>query len=137
MTEVKEEKEIVRGFAGLIYGVLTPLNEIEKFKEKFAQSQVNILINASNLNYAAFIIIDRGTIDVKSIPNKPKENLKKKNAGWDAFLEMDASVFLKFSMDRLSLPGMAKLVLKREIKLKGLRKLLIMMQLMKILADPM
>jgi len=135
MTEVKEEKKMVRGFAGLIYAVLTPLNEKEKFKEKFAKTQVKILINASNLNYAALIIVNKGTIDVESIPNKPKENLEKKNAGWDAFLEMHASVFLAFSMKRLSLPGMAKLILKREVRVKGLRKLLAMMQMMKILTE--
>jgi hypothetical protein len=135
MTEVKEEKKMVRGFAGLIYAVLMPLNEKEKFKEKFAKTQVKILINASNLNYAALIIVDKGTIDVESIPNKPKENIKKKNAGWDAFLEMNAAVFLAFSMKRLSLPGMAKLILKREVRVKGLLKLLKLMQMMKILAE--
>ena len=135
MTEVKEEKKMVRGFAGLIYGVMMPLNEKEKFKKKFANSQVKILINASNLNYAALIIIDKGTVDVKSVPNKPKENLEKKNAGWDAFLEMSAATFLAFAMKRLSLPGMAKLVLKREVRLKGLRKLMALMQMMKILAE--
>ena len=135
MTEVKEEKKMVRGFAGLIYAVLTPLNEKQKFKEKFAKTHLKILINASNLNYAALITIDNGTIDVESIPNKPKENLEKKNAGWDAFIEMHAATFLAFSMKRLSLPGMVKLVLKREVRLKGLRKLLAMMQMMKILAE--
>ena len=135
MTEVKEEKKMVRGFAGLIYSVMIPLNEKEEFKKKFAKSQEKILINASNLNYAALIIIDQGTVDVESIPNKPKENLEKKNAGWDAFLEMNAAVFLAFAMKRLSLPGMAKLILKREVRVKGLRKLLAMMQMMKILAS--
>ena len=135
MTEVKEEKKIVRGFGGLIYSVMMPLNEKEKFKEKFANTQVKILINASNLNYAALIIVDKGTVDVESVPNKPKENLKKDNVGWDAYLEMNAATFLAFAMKRLSLPGMGKLVLKREVRLKGLRKLMIMMQMMKILAE--
>jgi len=135
MTEVKEEKKLVRGFGGLIYSVMIPLNEKEKFKEKFAESQLKILINASNLNYAALIIIDKGTVDVESVPNKPKENLKKENVGWDAFLEMDSGVFLAFAMKRLSLPGMGKLILKREVKVKGLRKLMVMMQMMKILAE--
>jgi len=135
MTEVKDEKKMVRGFAGLIHAILTPLNEKEKFKEKFANSQVKILINATNLNYAALIIIDKGTIDVKSIPNKPKENLNKDIVGWDAFLAMDAAIFLAFAMKKLSLPGMGILVLKREVKLKGLRKLIAMMQMMKILVE--
>ena len=135
MTEVKEEKKMVRGFAGLIYSVMMPLNEKEKFREKFAKTQLKIIINASNLNYAALMIIDKGTVDVQSIPNKPKENLSKDNVGWDAFLEMNAAVFLAFSMKRLSLPGMAKLVLKREVRLKGLRKLMALMQMMKILAE--
>ena len=135
MTEVKEEKKMVRGFAGLIYSVMMPLNEKEKFREKFAKTQLKIIINASNLNYAALMIIDKGTVDVQSVPNKPKENLSKDNVGWDAFLEMNAAVFLAFSMKRLSLPGMAKLVLKREVRLKGLRKLMALMQMMKILAE--
>ena len=135
MTEVKEEKKLVRGFAGLIHSVMMPLNEKEKFKEKFANSQVKILINASNLNYAALIIIDKGTVDVESVPNKPKENLKKDITGWDAYLEMNSAIFLAFAMNRLSLPGMGILVLKRKVKLKGLRKLMIMMQMMKILTE--
>lgn len=136
MVESKlEEKKLVRGFAGLLHTVLIPLNEKEKFRIKFADTQVKILINAYNVNYAALIIIDKGTVSVESIPNKPKENLKKDVIGWDAYLEMNTSVFLAFAMNRISLIGMVKLVLKREVKLKGLRKLLYLMQLMKILAE--
>ena len=135
MSETEMEKNEVRGFAQLINTVILPLNENEKFKEKFATKQVKIVINARNLRYAALIIIDNGTIRAEGIRNEPKENLDKKIVGWDAYFEMDSAVFLMFAMNRISLLGVMKLVIKKEVTLKGLRKLVYLMQVMKILTE--
>ncbi len=135
MTEIKTEKQEARGFAGLLKNVLMPVNDKEDFKKKFAKTRVKILVNAVNVNYAALINIDSGTVVVTSIPNKPEENLNKEVAGWDAYLGMDSSVFLRFAMKRISLVGMGKLILKGEVKVKGIRKLMYMMKLMKILTE--
>lgn len=129
-----QEKK-VRGFAGIIEKVLAPLNENKKFKENFSDINVKILLNATNVNFAALIIIKNGTIRVESLLNKPKENLNKEKVGWDAFLQMDTQIFLAFAMMRLSMIGMIKKILERKIKLKGLRKLLILLKVFTILSE--
>ncbi len=133
MSELKVENKKVRGFAGLVKNMLAPLNENEKFKEKFQNIDVKILINAVNVNFAALIIIDNGKLTVESIPNKPKENLRKKNTGWSAFIEMDTQIFLAFVMNRISLFGIAKKWVTRKIRLKGIMKLLNLLKLLRLL----
>ena len=133
MTETNQEKKKIKGFAVLINSILTPLNENKKFQEKFRNITTKILLNAPNLNHAAIIIVDRGLVRVESIPNKPKENLKKREVGWNAFLEMDSQTFLAIAMNRLSLFGVAKKWLTRKIKMRGIRKLLILLKIFRFL----
>jgi len=133
MSEIGEEKKKIRGFAGLINSILIPLNENKKFQEKFKNIKVKILLNATNLNYAALIFIDYGFVKVESIPNKPKSNLKKRKIGWNAFLEMDTSTFLAIAMNQMSLLGVAKMWLTRKIKIRGMRKLLLLLKMFKLL----
>ena len=133
MVESNQENKKIRGFAVLINSILTPLNENKKFQEKFKNLKVKILLNALNLNHAAIIIVDKGLVRVESVPNKPKENLKKRKVGWDAFLEMDTQTFLAIAMNRLSLFGVAKKWLTRKIKMRGIRKLLILLKIFKFL----
>ncbi|MFX1571744.1 MAG: hypothetical protein ACFFB0_03270 [Promethearchaeota archaeon] len=135
MSEVEIGNNKIRGFGALIYNLLAPLNETDKFKKKFEDTHVKILINAINVNFAALIIIDNGELRVESIPNKPKENLKKKNIGWDGFLQMDSQIFLAFVMNRMSLLGIAKKWIIRKIKLQGISKLLYLLKLVKILMN--
>ena len=52
MTETNLEEKRVRGFAGLIASGLLPLNENQKFKEQFANTDIKILLNAINVNCA-------------------------------------------------------------------------------------
>ena len=135
MVESNQENKKIRGFAVLINSILTPLNENKKFQEKFKNLKVKILLNALNLNHAAIIIVDKGLVRVESVPNKPKENLKKRKVGWDAFLEMDTQTFLAIAMNRLSLFGVAKKWLTRKIKMRGIRKLLILLKIFKFLTN--
>ncbi|MFX1388970.1 MAG: hypothetical protein ACFE9Z_02775 [Promethearchaeota archaeon] len=135
MEESNKENKKVRGFAVLIKSILTPLNETKKFQEKFGNVKTKILLNASNLNNAAIIIVENGLVKVESIPNKPEENIKKKKVGWDAFLEMDTQTFLAIAMNRLSLLGVAKMWLRRRIKMRGIRKLLILLKMFRFLTN--
>ena len=132
---MKEDKERIRGFASLINSVLVPLNENSKFQETFKNTDAKILLNASNLNYAALIVIDHGSVNVKSIANKPITNLKKKKTGWNAFLQMDTQIFLALAMNRISILGVAKLWITRKIKIRGIRSLLLLLKMLKILTD--
>ncbi len=133
MGETKKDEKKVRGFAGLLNSILIPLNENQKFKEEFKNTKTKILLNASNLKFAALIVIDYGTVRVESIPNKPRSNLKKKVVGWNAFLEMDTQTFLGFAMNRISLLKVAKQWLTRKIKMRGITKLLLLLKMLKFL----
>jgi len=122
-----------RGFAGLIANVMEPLNNNPKFKAAFKDTQRKILINASNLNYAALLTIDKGSLLVESIPNKPKSNLKKRSIGWDGFISMDTQIFLSLAMRRLSLIRLGLKMINGKVKVRGIFKLLAMLKLIKIL----
>ena len=135
MTETNQEKKKIKGFAVLINSILTPLNENKKFQEKFRNITTKILLNAPNLKHAAIIIVDKGLVRVESIPNKPKENLKKQKVGWDAFLEMDTQTFLAIAMNRLSLFKVANRWLTRKIKVRGIRKFLILLKIFRFLTS--
>lgn len=135
MVESNQEDKKLRGFAILINSILTPLNENKEFKEKFGNIDTKILLNASNLDFAALITINDGIIRVESIPNKPKANLKKRKIGWKGFLEMDTYTFLSIAMNNLSLLGIGKKWLTRKVKMRGIRKLLILLKVFKFLTS--
>lgn len=135
MAESNQENKKLRGFAVLINSILTPLNENKKFQEKFRKINTKILLNASNLKYAALIIIDHGFVRVESILNIPKENIKKRNVGWNAFLEMDTQTFLAIAMNRLSILGVGKKWLTGKVKMRGIMKLLILLKMFKFLTS--
>ena len=135
MTETKLEKERIRGFAGLIASGLFPLNENQKFREQFANTDIKILLNAINVNFAALIIIKNGILRVESIPNKPKENLKKKIVGWNALLAMDTQTYLALAMNRLPIAKLGIKILTGKVKVKGLRKLLVLKKMLILLSE--
>ncbi len=135
VSDINGEKEKIRGFASLINSVLVPLNENNKFQEKFKNTKAKILLNAPNLKFAALIVVDHGFVNVKSIPNKPKANLKKKKVGWNAFLEMDTQTFLGLAINRISKLGVAKMWVTRKIKIRGIRTLLLLLKMFKFLTD--
>ena len=76
MTEANKK---LRGFAGIVSKQVEPLNENEKFKEKFGETELKILLNAKDGKWAALLIIDNGKVYVEGIKNQPKENINKKN----------------------------------------------------------
>ncbi|MFX0070498.1 MAG: hypothetical protein ACFFAO_05340 [Candidatus Hermodarchaeota archaeon] len=124
-----------RGFAGLIANIMEPLNDNPDFKKTFRKSKRKILINASNLDFAALLTIDHGTLKVQSVPNKPKSNLKKKTTGWDGFVSMDTMTFLAFAMKRISILKISSMMLTGKVKMRGLLKLIPMLKLFKILSS--
>ena len=124
-----------RGFAGLIANVLKPLNENPNFNKVFKEIQRKFLINATNLKYAAIITLEKGSITVESIQNKPTNNLTKKKIGWDAYIAMDAQIFLAIAMKKLSLIGILKKWITKKIKIRGITKLLIFLKILKFLEE--
>ncbi len=135
MSDSKLISDQARGFAGLIASVMGPLNENPKFQEAFKNTQRKILINATNLNHAALLIINKGTLKIESIPNKPKSNLKKKEAGWDGYVAMDTMLFIGLAMRRVSIIKLGLNMLMGKVKVRGIFKLLSMLKLIKILTE--
>jgi len=128
-TELKEKKKL-RGFAGIVAKQIEPLNEMETFKEKFAETELKILLNAKDGKWAALLVIDNGKIYVEGIKNQPKENIKKKNVGWDGLLETTTSMFLELlGNDKVSTGKVIKKILARKIKIKGIKHVLVLLQL--------
>jgi hypothetical protein len=120
---MSEEKKIrLRGFAGVVAKQVEPLNENEKFK--------HVVLNAKDGKWAALLIIDKGKIHVEGIKNEPKENIKKKNAGWDGLLQTTTPMFMELlGSDKVSMGKVIRKVLTRKIKIKGLKHVLILLKL--------
>jgi hypothetical protein len=128
MTEAKEKK--LRGFANVVAKQIEPINEIEKFKEKFSDTELKILLNAKDGKWAALLVIDKGKIYVEGIKNQPKENIKKKIAGWDGLLETTMPLFLEIlGSDNVSIGKIVKKIIARKIKIRGIRKVLVLLPL--------
>ncbi len=124
-----------RGFAALIEKIMSNLNDNSKFKENYKKEKLIYVINASNLNHAGLVIIENGTITVKSIPNKPKTNLSKKKLKWDGLISMDSQIFLGLAMDKISVIGIGVRWLTGKVKMKGLFKLLKLLKIFEMLKE--
>ena len=110
------------------------LNDNDYFKKTFEDTNVKLLLNATDGRDAALIIIDKGTIDIESIPNKDKNELKKKKLGWNGKLETTTALFMDIAMEKLSLGGIVKKIITRKVKIRGTRKLLILLKIFNILS---
>ncbi len=131
MTE--EKKKRIRGFAGIVSKQVEPLNNNEKFKEKFKDTEVKVLLNAKDGKYAALLVIDKGKIYVEGMKNKPKTNLKKKVAGWDGVLQMSTESFVKLlETDELSVGKIVGKILIGKVKIRGIKKVLTLLELFKL-----
>ncbi|MFW9894171.1 MAG: hypothetical protein ACFFD7_00025 [Candidatus Thorarchaeota archaeon] len=125
-----EKKKRPRGFAGIVAKQVEPLNENEKFKEKFKDTEVKILLNAKDGKYAALLIIDKGKISVEGMKNNPKSNLKKKVVGWDGLLQTKTETFLELlESENISLGKVIGKFLIGRIKIRGIKNVLILLQL--------
>ncbi|MFX0031422.1 MAG: hypothetical protein ACFE9P_02065 [Candidatus Hermodarchaeota archaeon] len=131
MTE-EEKKKRLKGFAGVVSKQVEPLNSIEKFKEDFKDTELKILLNAIDGKMAALLIIDKGKIYVEGIENKPKENIKKKVAGWGGRIQAKTQVFVDLlGGDKVSTGSVIGKILTGKIKIRGLSKVLVLLKLFK------
>ncbi|MHA1933016.1 MAG: hypothetical protein ACW96X_10770 [Promethearchaeota archaeon] len=128
MSEVKKKR--LRGFAGIVSKQIEPLNENEKFKEKFKDTEVKVLLNAKDGKYAALMVIGKGKIFVEGIKNNPKKNMKKKVVGWDGLLQAKISTFLEIlETDNISIGKIIGKILTGRIKIRGIKNVLILLPL--------
>jgi hypothetical protein len=131
MTEENEvKKKRLKGFAGVVSKQIEPLNSIEKFKEDFKDTEIKIMLNATDGKNAALIIINKGKIYVESVDNKPKKNVKKKNAGWDARLQAKTNVFVNLlTSEDLSFGSVLGQILTFKLRIRKLGKALTLLKL--------
>lgn len=106
-------------FADIIKARYEVLNNNESFKEKFSEESFKILLNPKDGSYAALIIVDKGTLSVESIENKPKENIKKGNLNWDGLLQTKRETFRDIGDGKLERKEIVKKVVTGKIKVKG------------------
>lgn len=126
----EEKKKRLRGFAGIVSKQIEPLKDNEKFKQKYKDTQVKILLNAKDGKYAALLVIDKGTIDIEGFKNKPKENLKKKVLGWDGLLQTKTKTFVGLlESDDISLGKVIGKIVTGRIKIKGIKHVLVLLPL--------
>lgn len=123
----EEKPKRMKGFAGIVWKLVEPLNSMEKFKEEFAEVKVMILVNPKDQKRAALIKIDKGTIDVEDVKND-KETLK--NLKYDGLFEGPFNLLAKVFEEGLSTGALLKKWITRKIKLRGIRKLAIFGKLM-------
>jgi hypothetical protein len=111
------------GYAGIVSNILFPLNENRRFQRHFRHKNLKFLLNSPDWLYASLVFIEKGTIRVEGIKNKPAENIHSDVLRWDGYLEMDIPLYSAVLTKRKSLLQMAKAWLKGEIRLKGVRSL--------------
>lgn len=122
-----------KGFAGLIANIMNPLNNDPNFIQAFKNTNRKILINATNLQYAALLTIDKGTIRIEAIRNEPVSNLKKNIAHWNGYVAMDTQLFLGLATKRISILKLGLKILRFEVKVRGILKLFTLLKLLKLL----
>ena len=129
----EEKKKKLRGVPGVVSRLIEPLNENEKFKERYKDTEVRVLLNAKDGKYAALIVIDKGTIHVDGFKNKPKENIKKKVAGWDGLLQANTSTLLEIlESEEISIGNVVRKIIIGKVKIRGIRKVLVLLDLFKL-----
>jgi hypothetical protein len=122
------------GYAGIVSNILFPLNDNPRFQRRFRHKNLKFLLNSPDWVYASLVIIEKGTIRVEGIKNKPAENIHRKALRWDGYLEMGIPLYSAVLTKRISLMKMAKAWLKGEVKLKGMLSLPYLIRLFRCLS---
>ncbi len=124
LTNVSEKisNDVKEGtFAEAILNTYGPLNDNEKFKEKYADKSFKILLNPKDGKYAALITVNNGTVSVKGLDNQDKKKLDQKELGWDGFMQTTVVLFDEIGKGNLSQSDIVKKMVARKIKMKNVK----------------
>jgi len=136
MNEVEKKKRL-KGIAKVVAKEIEVLNTIEQFKEDYKDSLIKILLNPKDGKQAALLVIEKGSIYVEGIENKPKSSISKKVLDWDGFMEAKTNVFADIlGGGDISLGSIIWKVITFRIKLKGIKNVLILMKLFEYEVEP-
>ena len=128
----KDKPKRKKGIAGVIWRMMSPLNENEKFKRNFAETTANILLIAKDQKYMAMVKVNKGTLEVDDHPYN-KETVKSLKKERDGLFKADTETLMKLAMGEM---GIGKLVVKwitRKVGLRGIRKLIVLYKLFTLL----
>jgi hypothetical protein len=114
------EENSLAGYAGVVGNVLSPLNQNERFKRQFRHKNFKILMNCPYWTYAALVSIEKGTIRVDGIKNKPVERIDRDVIRWNIYLETNILIYGAILAKRKTLMEVAKEWLRGELKIKGI-----------------
>ncbi len=130
MSENEEKKKRLKGFPKIVAKEVEVLNTIEKFKEDFKDQLIKIMLNPKDGKQAALIVIDHGQIYVEAVDNNPKENIKKKVAGWDGFFQTDTKTFADLlGGGDITVGQIVGKLLTRKAKIRGVKNVLTLLKL--------
>ena len=124
---MQADKE-VKGFVKLLWTQLIPLNDNPSFQDKFKDDKLTFLVNITDGKYAGLIQIDKGVIQVESVNNGDKKYMKElfKQYDCDGMLETTMATLIEIAQGNLSTRAMLKEILKKNMRVKGIKKLRIL-----------
>ncbi len=133
--EKKNKKQRARGFAGVVAKQLEPVNKIEAFQKKYKNGNVKVLLNANDGKYAAIVKIADGKLEVSGEKNGDKKVMKQiyKKNGCNSKLDTTTPLFLSIMTGELGIFKIFLKILSRKVKLKGIGKLLVLLDVFNIL----
>jgi hypothetical protein len=111
-------------FSDSIRKIYEPVNDNQKFKEKYKYDDFKILLNPKDGNDASLITVKNGTLSVEGIPNNPKSNIDKSKIGWDCMMKTTVQLFKDIGDGTLTGKEIVKNVVARKIKVKNTKLLL-------------
>ena len=106
-------------FAEAILKTYGPLNDNDRFKEKFADQSFKILLNPKDGKYAALIIVNDGAVSINGLDNQDKKNLDQKELDWDGFMQTTLTMFDEIGKGNLTQNDIIRKVVARKIKIKN------------------
>ncbi|NVM44925.1 MAG: hypothetical protein HWN79_08405 [Candidatus Lokiarchaeota archaeon] len=119
MSEINSSNIKEGTFAAAILKTYYPLNNVAKFKEKYAERSFKILLNPKDGQDAALITVDKGILEVEGIENQNKKNLEQDELGWDGFIQTSLELFNEIGRGNLTQSDIVKKVVARKIKIKN------------------
>ena len=130
MSENEQKKKRLKGFPKIVAKEVEVLNTIDKFKEDYKDKLIKIMLNPKDGKQAALIVIDDGQIYVEGVDNKPKKNIKKKNAKWDGFFQTDTKTFADLlGGGDITVGQIVGKILTFRAKIRGIKNVLTLLKL--------
>jgi hypothetical protein len=112
------EENKLTGYAGIIGNALMPLNKHDVFRKKYANCHKQFILNSPHWASAALIVVNHGRLSVDGIGKEPADKFRRMINDSDSYLEMSTYDFLAFAMKRLTLTGVLRRWLTRNMRMK-------------------